>query len=191
MIDIKWMILAGGKGSRLNNQDKGLVIVHNKTIVEHIIHQLNVPKHQLLINANRNHSIYAQYATVTPDLSNDYLGPLAGIQSGMSTCDTEWLGVLPCDGPNLPKEFTTKMLNNVSASKIHIAFDGEHTQPTYAVYHTSLLPELNAFLKAGHRRLQQFQNSHSPHLIDFSQDKNDFKNINTLQDLIDYQQLSL
>ena len=71
--DITGVILAGGRGSRLGGVDKGLVPLHGRPLIEHVIDALRPQVGALLISANRNHDIYASYGyPVVADVMGDY-----------------------------------------------------------------------------------------------------------------------
>jgi len=53
--NITAVILAGGKGSRLGGQDKGLVLYQKKPLIEHILEKIEAQVATVLINANRHH----------------------------------------------------------------------------------------------------------------------------------------
>ena len=55
------VILAGGRGQRMQGQDKGLIKWQGKPLIEHILGYLNDEKQCLLINANRNIEHYERY----------------------------------------------------------------------------------------------------------------------------------
>ena len=46
------VVLAGGKGTRIGNQDKGLLKINNKTLIEHAIERLSPQVADVIINAN-------------------------------------------------------------------------------------------------------------------------------------------
>ncbi len=52
--DFSAIILAGGKGKRVNGQDKGLLPYKNKTLVKHVIDAVNRLANEIIISANRN-----------------------------------------------------------------------------------------------------------------------------------------
>ena len=59
--DITVGILAGGKATRMNNKDKGLVLVNKKPLIEKILETVSENTSKIIINANRNLSTYKNY----------------------------------------------------------------------------------------------------------------------------------
>ena len=80
--DISVGILAGGKATRMNNQDKGLVLVNGTPLIENLLEKIAAKTSNIIINANRNIDKYKSYNyPVIKDSLDDFQGPLAGIYS--------------------------------------------------------------------------------------------------------------
>lgn len=100
---ITGVILAGGRGSRMGGQDKGLVPLLSKPLYQYILARLSPQVGQVIINANRNQARYREsQLTVISDLNSDFSGPLAGMQAALHYAKTEWLLFVPCDVPDFP-----------------------------------------------------------------------------------------
>lgn len=67
-----WVILAGGQASRMGGNDKGLVELTGKAMIEHVIDTLSPQTSSITINANRNQERYSQYGSVFGDNIQDY-----------------------------------------------------------------------------------------------------------------------
>ena len=50
---ISAIILSGGRATRMNGVDKGLVTLQNKPLIAHVITRLEPQVDEILINANR------------------------------------------------------------------------------------------------------------------------------------------
>lgn len=188
MIDkakVTWVILAGGQARRMGGQDKGLIQFHDKPLIEHIVKALRSQISNLMIIANRNIEAYQQYAPTFQDQKTGYMGPLAGIHSALlHSKDYEWVGVVPCDSPNLPAEFVDLFLQqDPEDAEILVAFDGQHIQPVFALYRRDVLPKLDAFLNNGDRKIQLFFKSCVVQYVDFQKYPQMFINLNTPEDL--------
>ena len=132
------VILAGGKGSRLGGQDKGLVSYQNKPLIQHVLDKIEPQVGQIIINANRNQDDYAKfdYPVISDELS-DFQGPLAGFLTGMKTCNTDYILTLPCDGPDLPDDLVSRLVNELedktAENNLVVAHDGKRLQPVHAL----------------------------------------------------------
>jgi molybdenum cofactor guanylyltransferase len=178
------VILAGGQGRRFNNADKGLIHVNNKPIIELVLAAIETQCSNILINANRNIDIYESYNyPVISDTLNDFQGPLAGFYVALIHSKTSHLITLPCDAPRVPKDFVERMTCTLQESKadIAVAHDGERLQPVYALLKTSLAESLHDFLNTGQRKIDRWYATQQVVEVDFSDVRDDFKNINTMK----------
>ncbi len=180
--DITGVILAGGLARRMGGEDKGLLRLKGRPMIEYVIDTLQPQAGRLLINANRNQSEYACYGyPVVPDMLGDYFGPLVGIASAMQETDTPLLLSVPCDSPLLPANLAEKLYAAMvrEDAEISVAHDGERMQPVFALLKRELLPSLLAYLQAGGRKIDTWYKQHRLALADFSDQPDTFLNVNT------------
>ena len=187
MIDatqISGIILAGGQARRMGGADKGLVEFNGTTMYERISRLLAPQVKEVLVNANRNHDRYqAHGATVVADYLQGYLGPLAGIASGMMAASTTWVITVPCDGPFLNQDYVMRMASEVvDDTRIVVARDAVRLQPTYMLVETALVEDLKSFLESGERKIDRWFVMHSYRTCDFSDTPDCFLNINSEQE---------
>ncbi|MEW8627888.1 MAG: molybdenum cofactor guanylyltransferase MobA [Candidatus Thiodiazotropha sp.] len=176
------VILAGGRGSRMGGNDKGLVLLDGKPLIEHVITTIAPQVGHLLINANRNMADYQKfgYPVIRDELSG-YQGPLAGIYSALEQISTPDLITVPCDGPKLPQDLVARLANarEAEAADIAVAHDGKRLQPVYALIAKKLRPSLKAYLDGGDRKIDLWYAQHKMATADFSDIPETFLNINT------------
>jgi len=183
--DITAVILAGGKGRRMQGMDKGLIELNDKLLIQHVISAIAPQVGQLVINANRNLQLYADLGyPIVSDTMDDYQGPLAGLLATMNSIDTPELVSVPCDGPLLPRDLVERlvMARDQAAADIAVAHDGQRLQPVYALMPTRLKQDLKAFLESGGRKIDLWYAQHQVVHADFSDTAEAFININTPQD---------
>lgn len=182
--NISWVILAGGQASRMGGQDKGLLMLHNIPLIKYVFDKLAQQTDSITINANRNIEIYRQYAPVISDHFQNYPGPLAGIHSGLMNCNTEWVGFVPCDCPQISDDLVMRFEQQISAEKdILVAMNGEHYQPVFTLFHQRTRPKLEAFLQRGERKIIALYKECNTGFVDFSDSPNCFINLNTPEEL--------
>lgn len=154
---ITGLVLAGGLGRRMGGVDKGLSLLGGEPLVEHIIRRLAPQVGQLIINANQNHDIYAGFGyPVVGDRIEGHAGPLAGLEAGLAACTTPYLLTVPCDSPLLPADLVSRLAACLTAHKasIAVARTGEQLHPVFSLIRSDELPELQAFINAGGRRME-------------------------------------
>ena len=179
------VILAGGMGRRMGGQDKGRLELNGKPLIKYVLETIRPQVKTILINANRHQAEYARYGyTVVADSLAGYQGPLAGFATGLRAATTPYIVTLPCDGPFSPPDLVSRLargLNNRNAD-IAVAHDGERLQPVYALLPVRLSTSLESFLAAGERKIDRWYAQHKMLQVDFSDEANTFRNINTPQD---------
>ena len=180
-------VLAGGRATRMGGEDKGLVEVASRPMVEHIVTTLEPQVTDILINANRN---LARYGAITgcpvvSDTVEGFAGPLAGIASIMAKARTPLVLSVPCDSPLVCPDLAYRLwqaLERDDAIELAVAHDGVRLQPVFALLRCRLLPSLLDYLKAGERKIDLWYGGHRMTEVDFSDDSDTFLNINTPQE---------
>ena len=182
-----WVILAGGQASRMGGNDKGLILLNNKPLIQHVIDRLTPQTSQILINANRNQAEYAQFGHVFGDEFKQYPGPMGGIHAGLLNAPTDWVGFVPCDSPQINHDLVARFCAAVTPeSDILVAHDGEHQQPVFTLYHKRVLPKLTAFLERGDRKIILLYKECNTQYVDFSDSADCFVNLNTPEELSEF-----
>ena len=139
---------------------------------------------ELLINANRNLDGYAAYGLrVIPDVTKEFLGPLAGLQAAMLSATHEWVLSVPCDAPALPENLVDRLKQHSlqSGVEIVVAATIEGWHPTVALYRKSLAQDLDRFIVQGKRRVKDWIRSRAHEVVSF-ETPGAFANLNTVSD---------
>lgn len=184
--DITGLILAGGLGRRMGGVDKGLALLDGQPLAAHVLARLAPQVGALVINANRNGEAYAQLgAAVIPDLRDDFAGPLAGLETGLASCQTHYLVCAPCDSPFLPADLVPRLAEALATGQasIAVARTGEQLHPVFALMRRDVLPDLQAFLHAGGRRMESWLQRLCWVACAFDDEAEAFANINTTDEL--------
>jgi len=179
------VILAGGRGRRLGGRDKGLVTVRGHPLVEHVIAALAPQVNGIVINANRNRSLYERYGyPVVDDFLPDYPGPLAGILAGLHHVRGD-IVVVPCDALSLPPDLVVRLRQALAKemAEVSIAHDGERLQPLYALLKRTLNVSLEQHLRQGRYKVEDWMREQRFAIADFSDAPQGFCNLNTAEDL--------
>jgi len=183
---ISAIILSGGRATRMNGVDKGLVLLQSKPLIQHVIDRLTPQADEILINANRELVQYQALGyTVLRDEVEDFLGPLAGFSLGLQHAKHDYVLTVPCDSPLLPVDLAQRLMAALVEDKAEIAVassDGS-THPVFCLCKKTVLPSLTAYLQQGERRVSAWQKSRQYTEVDFSDCNDAFTNLNTFEDL--------
>ena len=181
-------ILAGGKATRMNNEDKGLVIAKGIPLIENILNKISKHTVNIIINANRNIKKYESYGyPVVQDNLENFQGPLSGIFSMLKTINTNYLFTLPCDCPNFNWDVIQKIIDSYDKSKeIYVAHNNQRSQPVFMLISKSKLRSLENYLANGDRKIDIFYQKNNYKYVYYDKDSAYFDNINTIEQLNEF-----
>ncbi len=166
--------------------DKGLILLKNKPLVQHVFIRLQPQANEILINANREIAQYEAFGfKVLQDENPEFLGPLSGMLLGLKHTKHDLVLSVPCDSPLLPLDLAERLLNGMLESRVDIAVassDGS-VHPVFCLMKKSVLPSLIDFFDAGERKVSAWQKSQAYCEVDFSDCSDAFVNLNTPEDL--------
>ncbi len=178
------VILAGGRGSRMGGEDKGLVIYHGKPLYQHVLARLQPQVAQVCISANRNLSVYQQSGLqVITDTMPDFPGPLAGMLATLHAINSDWAAFIPCDTPEIPADIICRLWQQKGNASVVWARTAERDHPAIALIHTQVATSLAAFLARGERKVMLFLRQTGGHSVLFEDESSAFANINHPDDL--------
>ncbi len=186
---ITGLVLAGGRGSRMDGVDKGLQSHLGIPLALHAMRRLSLQVGTLMISANRHLDAYASFGVpVWPDAMADHPGPLAGFLAGLEHCTTPYLATVPCDTPNFPTDLVARLAAGLIAQDAQIAMaatrdgDGVQVQPVFCLMACSLKDSLLEFIASGQRSVERWAALHRCATVIFD-DEAVFANANTSQEL--------
>ena len=180
-------ILAGGRASRMQGEDKGLLSLNGKPLLEHVLERLHSQVDNIYISVNRQPQPYQTYGwPLISDNLEGFLGPLAGIHAAMLACQCEWLLTVPVDSPFIPEDLLQRLTQAVITNNrpLAVVHDGKGLQPTFCLLHKSLTESLQHYLQHGGRKTGEWLRQQEPALADYADNPDAFININTLEDLV-------
>lgn len=187
MEDVTGLILAGGRGERLGGADKGWVVHEGRPLIESVIERFAPQVGPLLISANRNVERYAALSTVVEDDAEaahgeHFAGPLIGVLSGLRRARTEWVAIVPCDAPRLPRDLVQRLADaasNDNATAVCARVNNQ-LQPVFALVRTQSADDLAGSIAAGERAMHRWLKSLDVVAVDFDDDADAFANINRI-----------
>ncbi|PHV18895.1 molybdenum cofactor guanylyltransferase [Janthinobacterium sp. BJB303] len=193
--DITGLILAGGLGTRMGHGDKGMQPLHGQPLARHVLQRLAPQVGPLAISANEHAGDYARFGLpVWQDVLPGHAGPLAGLHSGMRHAATPYLLSVPCDSPLLPPDLAARLAAGLTQNNADLAIavteeldpatglTVRRPHPVFCLVKTSALPQLDAYLAAGERRMRTW---HGPLKLAevLFEDSAAFGNVNTPDEL--------
>lgn len=170
----------------MGGRDKGLVELNNQPFVEHALKIVRPYSDDLIISCNRNQQFYRNYSDIlVTDPSDDFPGPLAGIQAGLERAKHSALLVIPCDTPMIPNDLPLQLFDafDKQPDSISVVNDGERLQPLHAIIPVQHLDSLNEFMKGNRRGVIHWYKQHSLQEVDYQGQAEFFTNINRLEEL--------
>ncbi|NWN92800.1 molybdenum cofactor guanylyltransferase [Marinobacter adhaerens] len=184
------LLLAGGAGTRMHGQDKGLMHWRNRPMAHWVAEALSAVATPLLISANRSLEDYRRLGDVLQDAPEfKGQGPLAGLLSGMTEARKrgyDALLVSPCDTPGIQPDVFQRLLNawREQPERPVIAQCEGKSHPLHGVYPVSLINLLETQLRNDNRRVMVFAESAGAGILDCPEAEEAFKNRNRPEDLM-------
>lgn len=178
---ISAVILAGGRGSRLGGEDKGLVKIAGRPMISYVIEALQGQAADIIISANRHLPDYAEFGLpVLKDSVTGYQGPLAGILTALEHCETDYLLTVPCDAPLLADDFAERMLQHLSASNADACVAECHgrRQPVHTLLHTRVRESAEQAVDRNDLAMHSWLKSLNTVSVDFTDSTEQFENLN-------------
>ncbi|MCL4762314.1 MAG: molybdenum cofactor guanylyltransferase [Burkholderiales bacterium] len=184
--EVTGVVLAGGMGRRMGGVDKGLVPLHGRALVAHVLDRFAPQVGTIVVNANQNTERYAAFGhPVVADAVGGFAGPLAGLHAGMAASATPYVATVPCDSPFLPSDLVARLGAALLAREADLAvartFDQPH--PVFALVRRALLDDLAAFLHGGGRKIDRWYAALRVAEVSFDDCAEAFRNINTRDEL--------
>ncbi len=128
------VVLAGGRGQRMDGRDKGLLLREGRTLAERQLDALRPQVDALMISANRNLDHYAGFgAEVVRDAQPGFAGPLAGIAAAARQARSAWIACVPCDTLALPADLVARLLDAAQDAGRDAAYAQDVDGPQYVV----------------------------------------------------------
>lgn len=183
--DITAVVLAGGQGRRVEEQDKGLLEFRGKNLVEHVIQSLSLQTNDIVVVANRNIETYTALGfPVVSDRIEGFQGPLAGLDAAFSVTGSSFLLCVPCDSPFIPSDLMQKLIDATTGNNpIVVASDGKRLHPVISLIHRSLWPDIENRLSEGRLRLMDWIEAAGYDVADFSSSPEALQNLNTIEQI--------
>lgn len=190
-VTIAGAILAGGASARMGGQ-KALAPFRGATLIEAAIARARPQVGELALDAPADsvetyRARFGEALAILRDLYADRGGPLCGIVTGLTWCDTQWLATFPCDTPFLPLDLVSHLARHADRAPV-VARNAQ----VCGLWPKSCLAPLKKGLDDGRlRSVLSAVEFFGGVVVDIEAPAEAFFNVNTLEDLKAAEALSL
>lgn len=180
-------ILAGGSSSRMGGQDKFLLPLNGKRILDHIIERFEPQVSSLILNLNGDKNRVNNCSLdIIPDIHEPHCGPLGGLFTALSYArerNFSWVVTVSCDTPFIPNDYVSRLFDHPSKNMV-IAKSFGRLHPTMGLWNINLLDDLALWLKDNEFKMSKWIGKHSAGEVSWEMRPDPFLNINCLEDLL-------
>ena len=189
-MNVSIVIQAGGQSSRMG-EDKGLVDLCGRPMIENVIERLSPYGNEMIITTNQPESYLRFGIRTKTDIYQNY-GALAGLHTALFAATNELVFVVACDLPFVNRGLFKFMKNLFVAKSVDVVIPKTEKgyEPFYAFYRKSTcLPLVTEAISSGKRRLISWFEYANVHPVfetvirEFDPGLDSFSNINTPEDL--------
>lgn len=143
----------------MNYQDKALLTLHKKPLIEHVIAKACDQVGSMVISVNRNLHLYSYLQLpLIPDYSNQYAGPLVGIYSAMGHFiktrqqpGIKYLACLAADVPHFPNGVISDLYEALINTQSQVAYcvcEGQ-IQPLFSLWSMEAMANIESAINRG------------------------------------------
>jgi len=188
MSEVTGIILAGGVSKRLDYENKALLKIGDKSIIERVVDALFKVTERILLITNSpeelGHTGLPMFGDILPGS-----GSLGGIYTGLRISRTHHNLVVACDMPFIRPHLLTLLINHRSGYDVVVPVTPDGHHPTCAIYSRNCIEPIEAQIKTGDLRIANFfprvkVNTIDMDTLDPCYDSNMFFNINTSEDYL-------
>ncbi|GAA0825935.1 molybdenum cofactor guanylyltransferase [Clostridium tertium] len=191
MINKTLAILAGGKSSRMNYNNKALLLFKEKTFIENII-DAGKDFDEIIIISNKKEDYRKFNLKIFGDI-NLGNGPLSGIHSALKNAKNDKVLCIACDMPLITKDILNIIGNLDEEYEVLVPKINEKLQPLCSIYSKELIPKIEESLVKSENKLQKFIISTKYKVLEdkIYEELNDryFSNINTINEYNDLEEI--
>lgn len=177
-------VLCGGKSSRMG-QDKGLIHLQGKPMVQHILDKLkqtNLPITLVTPDQRYNKFGYPLVADHFPEN-----GPMGGLYTSLIHSNAKSILILGCDMPFLSLDAIEYLIEKSCPNYITVAEVNGRINPLFGIYPQEIIPDLALNILEGNLKMRDFILSKKYQTIAMSKfeliNDNTFANVNTRDEL--------
>lgn len=189
------LILAGGKSTRMEGQNKALLPFGDTTLLDHCYAIAARHLQTTLISCGPHH--YNQYPPQMHIADNGEQGPLGGVLAGLQwlqrNTDRQWMLSMPCDTPYIDESWITFMIKGINPHHMTKPVYAQHSDRNHyahALWPVSAIQTIKSAIEQQQYSLRGALQKLNATALDLTQDcpTSHFFNINSLADAATAQQ---
>ena len=178
-------ILSGGKSLRFGN-DKAIALYNERPLILHVAQSVKPIAESITVVADISGK-YDHLGLRTIEDNVQGLGPAGGLQSAILDMDGEgWLFLTSCDLLGIKPEWINKLLKVPRDNAQIIAFHAKIWETLFALYHTSVINEINKIISKGNSAIWRIYKHVKSIAVPYPDNWCESRNINTPSDLLNY-----
>ncbi len=185
------IILAGGKGSRLDGKGKFNQKFNSNTLLEQVYERIKSQFSYIAINVNNKETTVKLNLEVIYDKFSKNIGPLAGIHASLCqgnniNGEDGYVCIVPVDTPFLPKDLANRLYSNILKNNSDVVFakSGNRIHPTIGLWKNNIKKKLELDINEGVRKIDAFTANFKVSYEEWDIKKYEpFFNINNREDL--------
>jgi len=151
MKNITGIILAGGKSTRMG-EDKGMLVLKGKKMVEHVIAALTPNVDEVIIISNNDNYNNLGFKVYSDIIKN--CGPLGGIYSALQYSNTDKNFIVSCDIPKITSEAIAFIIAQSMNEDVLVPIEKTEIEPLCAIYNKVCCEQIKGFLDAGQFKIR-------------------------------------
>jgi len=199
MSAIVGVVLAGGLARRMGGGDKGLIQLHGRPILDHVLERLGPQVDRIVINANGDPGRLAGYdLPIVADAVEGFAGPLAGVLAGMEWAarqgGVQWIVTAATDTPFFPHDLVARFEQAVASegADMACAASGGRRHPVFGLWPVALSADLSrAMTVEGVRKVDLWTARHRLAIAEFGDRPYDpFFNVNRPEDVAEARRIA-
>ncbi|MBI4497370.1 MAG: molybdenum cofactor guanylyltransferase [Chloroflexi bacterium] len=147
-------VLAGGRSRRMG-QDKALLRLAGRTLLERALDTLRSVAQEVLVIGPPERAALAGGARLVPDAFPG-TGPLGAIATALQAIQSDRAVLVACDMPFLSAPLLRYLVACSEGYDVTLPRTAAHTEQLHAVYHRACLPAILEQLAAGDLKIDRF-----------------------------------
>lgn len=190
-MEICALVLAGGKSTRMNGNNKAFLKYKDRTFIENILEILKEFKKVYISVDDKEKYKNLNYELIEDEYKG--IGPISGLYSCLKNMKCEYVFVTACDMPKLRKDFTEFLCSKIDDSydAVVIKDNSGRFYPLGAIYSKRILPIVKNHIDEENYKMQNLIRCINAKII--SLNKIPFKDevLSNINNINEYEKLKL